>query len=590
MKIFSFCIYGTDTMYYDGLFENIGIINKFFPDFNIHIYVGNEHIEDYIKKYQEYRNCTIFNTNLDGAINMIFRYKSLLLPNIEIFFSRDADSRINERDRWTINKFIESSYTTHTIRDHFWHKSFLTGGLTGFKNPNNNIINKFQDIFDNISNHNNNNKYGGDENILNDNIYSLVKADILIHTNICAYKNEKYCNIDFINDNTNFCGNVINNNQPRFKYADFDIINQLEWLSKQEQYNLILIVIDECFILYDNLPYSIISNILEYKFIAYYNLNDLKGCINNFAQFYKYEITDSIKYNNRKFLYDLIINNGYKIIATTDVLYEPLDGEFVVYYGNFPDDCYSLIQSNKIYRNVYLLLDKIEGSSNLIDLIRKDVPFFEFKSDPSWNSVDKIYIIGLEGQIIRMNDTILQLCLMNAPLDRVFIYFGKKAINRDDIYAYATWNHIECMQMMIDKKEKNCLLLEDDFIFCSDYHNNLIRIKEFFTRSYDYDICFLSASKYRERIDYDDLLILSKQICTTSSGYFLSGNNIELVHSIVNEGYQILLNGGNANIYCIDQYWRNLNHRNKMFIFKRKLGFQKISISNITGKVNSSLD
>jgi len=196
--------------------------------------------------------------------------------------------------------------------------------------------------------------------------------------------------------------------------------------------------------------------------------------------------------------------------------------------------------------------------------------------------------MGLEGEFDRMNNTWLQLCLMNAPLDRIQEYRAKKDAKLNDIYIGATKNHIDCLEEMKRGEYNNCLFLEDDFIFTSRIRENQLYLYEFFNRIYDYNICFLSASKFHERRTYDDLLILSKQYCTTSSGYLVSKPNLELVLETVKEGYNLLLQyPDQSHLYCIDRYWSKLD---KLYIFKRKLGFQNPSLSKITGKLNKELD
>jgi len=144
---------------------------------------------------------------------------------------------------------------------------------------------------------------------------------------------------------------------------------------------------------------------------------------------------------------------------------------------------------------------------------------------------------------------------------------------------------------MIDSNYDTCLFLEDDFIFTSSVEENKKKLLSFFERKYDYDICFLSASKYHKREDFDDLLMLSKQICTTSSGYLVNKRNIKKVYDVVNEGYKLLIeNKEQSHLYCIDRYWTKLQSDNRVFIFKNKLGFQKPSKSKITGKLNCELD
>ena len=287
--------------------------------------------------------------------------------------------------------------------------------------------------------------------------------------------------------------------------------------------------------------------------------------------FYKYTILYEIKQTVNIF-FQVAKNIGYKIIGTCNVNYIPKDLEIVIYYGNFPDDYMSLPQSNRIYKHF---------------LFRNDVILDRFESDDCWKSIDRIFIITLEKEFERLNDTIMHLIFMNAPLDRITECRAKKDVGLTDIYIGATKNHLDCLKTIIDNNYKTCLFLEDDFVFTSNIEDNKKKIHSFFQRKYDYNICFLSASKYHKREDYDDLLITSKQECTTSSGYFINTSNVNIVYEKVKEGYDKLIETKDSNLYCIDRYWCNLD---KIYIFKNKIGFQKPSVSKITGQLNINLD
>jgi hypothetical protein len=612
MNIFSFCLYGTDLKYYLGLDENLKLINEHFSDYFIYIYVGKTRREEYLIDYkQKYSNVRIIETYKDGAVNMLYRYKPLLLSGINRVIIRDADSEVNERDRHCINDFIhiiDKDYICQVIRDNYWHKSKITGGLSFFKNINSDNINKgkwsllqyeFTKLFAHIENTfiegDDKYIYGTDENILNENVYPLIKENILVYTNICAFQGENYKYIDFKNDGYNFCGNVIDyipvnndnviinnsngNNSityiknPQFNYFKYNIVEQLQWLSLQAQHDLMLKIVDEYGL--NNCDYSLQSRVLDYCFIAHFYNKNLQGCMNICKQFYKYEIPAHFK-SNVKYFYDLARELNYKIIGTCNISYTPQVNEIVIYYGNYPDDYMALPQSNRIYKHT---------------LYKDDIRVDEFKCASCWNRIDKIFIMGLENEFERTNDTILQLSLMNAPLNKIHVYKAKKDINLNDVYIGATKNHIDCLKMMLDVGYETCLFLEDDFIFTSSIEENKQKLACFIERNYDYDICFLSASKYHRRDEFDDLLILSKQVCTTSSGYLINKRNVKKVYNAVVEGYELLLrNKEHSHLYCIDRYWTTLQKDNKMFIFKDKLGFQKPSKSKITGKLNCELD
>jgi hypothetical protein len=634
MIIFSFCIYGNGLKYYLGLVENVIVINKYYPDAYIHIYVGKNHNKEFIDKMKDknYDNIAYIETGIEGAINTYYRYKSIISYEgcggctNNVFISRDTDSCINDRDRWCINDFLNEEYEKYyfqVIRDHYWHKSKLLAGLTCFVDDGsdrfNTMRNEFKKNFDiiemTINSNSNNYNYGCDEEILNNKIYPIIKDNLIVYTNICAYAGENVKNINYENDNYNFVGNVIEyeldgqevKKRYVFKYDDFNLVEHIKWLMNEKQFKLIITTINDCNSIVDdcnsivddcnsivgdcnsNMNRLNTSVILDYKYIAYYYSQQLKECMDIYKDFYKYDITEHIK-NNSMYVYTLAKEKGYKIVGTCNVNYEPKIDEIVIYFGNYADDYMALPQSNKIYIHVIYL----EKFIKIVDI---------FVYDECWNDIERIYIMTLENEFERLTETLLQLCLMNAPLNKLYIYKAKKDVNLVDIYVGATNNHLHCLYHMLTTasipipiptttapNRKSCLFLEDDFIFTTVIEDNKKKLKLFFNRNYDYDICFLSASKYHKREDYDDLLILSKQICTTSSGYLINYKNIEKIYNIVKEGNELLKITGDSNSYCIDRYWCKLCNDNKVFIFKNKLGFQKPSQSKITGTYNCNLD
>jgi hypothetical protein len=315
-----------------------------------------------------------------------------------------------------------------------------------------------------------------------------------------------------------------------------------------------------------------------------------EACLLLFAEYATRTVTPTVKALATAFLDHARTKGGYRVVGTCNVDYLPTDSEkeIVVYFGNFPDDYLCLPQKRAqggvvMYIHVLFFRDNFKMLDAFVGV------------HPCWDAIACIYIMGLENEHERMTDVWIMLCDMHAPLDRVREYRATKDPTLEDIYIGVTKNHIDCLQNMKDQQQQQaqerptCLFLEDDFVFTSRTRDNQRALQEFFARDYDFELCFLSSSKYHRREPVDDLLIQSKQICTTSSGYLVHRRYIDMVHAVVVEGYNKLLeNRSQSHLYCIDRYWAT--KLDKIFIFKDKLGFQKPSQSKITGKMNLMLD
>jgi len=574
MKLFSFCIYGSNKKYYYGLKENYRLIQKHFPEFEMRVYVGNPYSKDLLDELDP--NIKRIYTDAKEGITTVFRYLPILDSDIDILFVRDADSEVNERDVWCIREFLKNNdFNVHSIRDHYWHKSRLMAGTTGFKKSCFSLIrDTFKKQLDSIK-HDKDLFYGGDEVFLDKHVHPLIKDTLMIHTNINAHINEHYFPIKFKNDNVNFVGNVVEYEGGKcykFRYNNFNIRDQLVWLQRQNQFKLIVEVGKNIDIA--KIPFGERTTLLDSLCIANFYLLRMKECMDVYKLFEHCEITDQVIHNSHCF-WQIINHHGYSIIASSILSYEPKPKEIVYYYGQFPIDYRMLPQSNKIYRNVVYYND-----------------MFHHKTiyDKCWEKIDCIYIINLEERKDRYIEVMTELCRMNAPLDRVYHYKAKKDATVAAAYIGATKNHLDVVKNMMDNGHKNCLFLEDDFVFTSTHDKNKANMTRFLERNYDFDICFLSSSKFYRKEMQDDLLMRSYQECTTSSGYILNHKTVQKVYDCVLEGYELLCKNGDSVAYCIDRYWAKLNKDNKMFIFRDKMGYQRPNYSNIKRTVAMYLD
>jgi hypothetical protein len=218
MKIvFGFCIYGTDIKYYRGLVENLDLIASWIEKENIDIHVIIKYAQlefpNYLQWFQRYPFVTVemhTQAHLSPMISRILNIDNI--PEDEdtniYYFSRDADSRVTERDKWCIKEFIQSGKTFHVIRDHFYHVKKIMGGIFGIKKPKGfpklePMIKEWRKTRHDAV------MYGSDEAFLQERLYNIIQHDYLVHSNIRGYKGETVFPILYQQESdTDFIGNV----------------------------------------------------------------------------------------------------------------------------------------------------------------------------------------------------------------------------------------------------------------------------------------------------------------------------------------------------------------------------------------------
>lgn len=180
-KVFSFSLFGPLEKYSRGLMINIHMIQNYFPDWHIHVWLGNGVLEETIKQLAGISNLTVFPTNEDGFINASYRFFSIDDDNVEVMIVRDADSRVNERDRACIEDFVTSQNMFHIIRDHPNHHHLIMAGMWGIKQGL--LQRKMSDIFQEWKNRNNVNDFWSDTNFLKS-IYTIGVYHAMIHDDL----------------------------------------------------------------------------------------------------------------------------------------------------------------------------------------------------------------------------------------------------------------------------------------------------------------------------------------------------------------------------------------------------------------------
>lgn len=591
-NIFSFCLYGNQRKYIQGMLENIEIISEKYPDYDVWIFIGDSVPKDYLEKYSSYKNVLLIPTTINTAFLMCMRFFPLCFPQIETCFIRDADSRVCERDQWCISQFLENEeYEYHTIRDHYYHKAKIMGGLLGWKkiNKGNNII---EQLIEWKKKSNNADGYNTDAEFLEKYLYPQIKSSLLIHSDIIAFKGEKIHHLLPHKNPHDFVGNVFEyeNEDIEKRYPSFTIDysnhikEHLYWLDTQSR-NDIISYIGKGINIHSFLSYSSTDryDLLDKFSVANYYLEDISEFI-RISSLFKYTHTNEHNIGNSNYFIHLLQQKyGYTIIGTTNPKRLPdIDKkEIVICYGSYGHDTNNLLVSfhQPIYRHA-LYYTKVNHNS--------------FEYDSSWEEIEQIYILNLVERVDRYAEILCELSHMNAPLHRIHHVKGEKKEFTDskilNSYLGATESHLIAAKHMKEKGYKNGLVMEDDFTFNFNYDEHKENLKQFFNKGYHYDVCLISYSKYHNILPFDDLLSLSFQECTTTSGYLLSLSTVDKVIDCFQEGFDKMLETRDYNTYVCDRYWAKLQKDRGFFLFNKKMGYQRLTYSDIQKRVNYNFD
>ena len=271
---------------------------------------------------------------------------------------------------------------------------------------------------------------------------------------------------------------------------------------------------------------------------------------------------------------------GKRMIATTDPARMPAPDEFVVCFGNYPPGYHALPINNPVRRN-------------LLDFFSWDQPFDAVEGHPCWRKVEKCFVINLDERPDRFYTTLRELARVGFPLDRIVRFSGHVAADtgdrRLDGQIGCLRSHLEVVTLVQEEGYPHALVLEDDFGFLDDQDRVRNETAQFFARGYDYDVCLLATSNFGPIEPLDDLVSVTRQRCTNTSGHFISSAGAGKLRACFGEALERLQETGDQMRFAVDRCWTALQGE-RFLVFKRRMGFQLPSFSDIEGRITLYFD
>lgn len=140
-KIISFSLWGELPIYNIGAIQNVILAKKYFPGWICRFYHDSTVPKKIIDKLKEYDNVELVFIEKQsgskvwkepGQFGSIWRFYAFNDDDVEIWLSRDTDSRISPYEKKEIDKFLNSNKIIHSFRDE--NEPLLRAGMTSFKN------------------------------------------------------------------------------------------------------------------------------------------------------------------------------------------------------------------------------------------------------------------------------------------------------------------------------------------------------------------------------------------------------------------------------------------------------------------------
>ena len=221
MNIIAYSLWGDKPIYWFGALKNIELAKKYFPDWKCRFYIDKNSRQDLIDTIKG-DNVEVVLVNPTGSHDnsyfhngMLWRFAASEDPEVNVFLSRDCDSRISEREVSAINEWLLSDKDFHIMRDHPYQSTHILGGMWGCRNGMMRKIGLSNLISNWCVNKRSSYSYGIDQDFLKEVVYSLIKNNAMEHSEFNLRFGGEIRPFPYIRNNYEFVGDVFDENDIR---------------------------------------------------------------------------------------------------------------------------------------------------------------------------------------------------------------------------------------------------------------------------------------------------------------------------------------------------------------------------------------
>lgn len=173
MNLITFSLFGDNPLYCVGAVENAKLAKKIYPEWIVRFYVADDVPQKYIKELKDHDAEVILCERKSSYDGLNWRFRPFNEEDVDIWISRDCDSRLNWRERRAVDEWLTTDKSTHLMRDGHNHSYTMMAGMFGINNQ------LFHSRYGKINLENTNHNREDDQKILHNFIWPLISSDHL---------------------------------------------------------------------------------------------------------------------------------------------------------------------------------------------------------------------------------------------------------------------------------------------------------------------------------------------------------------------------------------------------------------------------
>lgn len=175
-RVISFSLWGDKPKYTIGAIKNAKLALSLYEGWICRFHIGRDVPKGIINELKDMENTEIIVRQGDcNWTGMFWRFEDASDPSVSIMLSRDADSRLTNREKVAVDEWLESNKSFHIMRDHPGHDAPIMGGMWGVRYP------KLRNINQLIASYGKGNFWQVDQNFLRKVVYPLIREDSFVH-------------------------------------------------------------------------------------------------------------------------------------------------------------------------------------------------------------------------------------------------------------------------------------------------------------------------------------------------------------------------------------------------------------------------